>query len=68
MKKFKFNFEAFLALFVVVFVIVALLVPDDSLFKQIFAYITGAFIVLMFAWYTPLGNPLRRWLVKKGWL
>lgn len=52
--------------FAVIFILIAYLVPDDSIFKQIFSYILGVGILAMVVWFTPLGNPLKKYLIKKG--
>jgi hypothetical protein len=66
MKKSSNLLPGFLAVFVLIFIAVALLVPDDSIFKQMFGYLTGTILVAMFIWLTPLGNPLKRFLKKIG--
>lgn len=52
--------------FATIFILIAYLVPDDSIFKQIFGYVLGAVVVSMFVWFTPIGNPLKNYLRKKG--
>jgi len=57
-------FKGILAVFMLIFLLIAMLLPDDSLFKQIFAYVSTAAILIAFVWMTPFGNPIK-WLLRK---
>jgi cell division protein FtsW (lipid II flippase) len=43
-----------------IFVLIAFYVPDDSIFKKIFAYLCTAALVAAIVWFTQLGNPIKR--------
>jgi hypothetical protein len=47
-----------------IFIAIAYLVPDDSIFKQIFMYICIALLFASFLIFTPLGNPIKK-LIRK---
>lgn len=50
------SFGAFLA--------IAYGVPDDSIYKKIFAYILGGALFLAILYFTPLGNPIKDFIRK----
>lgn len=47
-----------------VFLAIAYGVPDDSIYKKIFAYIMGGAIFLAILYFTPLGNPIKDFISK----
>jgi hypothetical protein len=58
-------FPGIYAAFVAIFIGVALFVPDDSIFKEIFGYFTGLVVITLAFWFSPASNPLRRFLRRK---
>jgi cell division protein FtsW (lipid II flippase) len=49
-----------------IFTVIAVYVPDDALFKKIFGVFCGLILLGSIIWFSPLSNPIRRWLYKKS--
>jgi hypothetical protein len=58
-------FPGFLALYLLIFALVAIFVPDDSIFKIIFGYVTGVVLAAMIVYFTGLYGFFRKLFKKK---